>query len=103
MGTVSRFLVAEGTNLEAGQSIHFWWNNATPITGVFALSVWPFVSFQNNPDIDKKPAHAQIINISQKFVSAIAYEQKEEMEIHFDVRNIGTTRIDYRVYMSVVQ
>jgi hypothetical protein len=102
MASVSRILVAEGKNLEAGKTVHFHWNNADPITGVFSLSIWPIVSFQNNPAIDKLPAQAQILNVSQKFVNAIAKVQSSEMEVHFDVHNIGSTRIDYKVFMSII-
>jgi hypothetical protein len=102
MASVSRILVAEGKNLDAGKTAHFHWNNTNPTTGVFSLSIWPIVSFQNNPAIDKLPAQAQILNVSQKFVNAIANVQSSEMEVHFDVHNVGSTRIDYKVFMSII-
>lgn len=102
MSTVKRVLVAEGKDLEPGQSKHWWWNHAQPETGVFALSVWPVISFQNNTSIDKLPATAEVRNISYKFTKAIANVQSSELEIHYDVHNVGDHRIDYHVFMSVV-
>ncbi len=100
--TVSRITVAQGQYLEAGKTAHHWWNHAQPNSAVFALSVLPITTFQNNLGIDKLPAQAEVKNVSYKFVRAIAFEQSEELEVHFDVHNTGTTKIDYTVYMAVI-
>jgi hypothetical protein len=101
MATVSRFLVSEGS-LDPGESKHTWWNHAPATTGVYALSVWPVIAFQNNPYIDKQAAEAEIRNVRHNYKKAIANVQSSELEIHYEIHNLCDHRIDYHVYMAAI-
>ena len=83
MGTGgSKFITLD--NVAAGATAHGWWNNAT--AEMYRLSAWPKVA----PGIS---ASAEITQIS-----SIVHGNPSERELHFWVKNTGTTTIDIDVW-----
>ena len=71
-------------NVAAGATAHGWWNNAT--AEMYRLSAWPEVAAGIS-------ASAEITQIR-----SIVHGNPSERELHFWVKNTGTTTIDIDVW-----
>lgn len=78
------FKVLTFTNIQPGATAHAWWNNANG--EVYRLNAWPKVT----PGV---AASAEITKISSR-----VHGNPSERELHFDVKNTGTTTIDIDVW-----
>jgi hypothetical protein len=101
MADVTRTVVVEGKNLGAGESKVYHWNHA-PYLAVFAFSVHPTITFQNNNFIDAKPALAEVRNVKYRYKKAIEFVQSAELEVYFEVHNLCEYTIDYVVTMATI-
>jgi len=72
------------TNVAPNATVHGWWNNAN--AEVYRLNAWPNVA----PGVT---ASAEITDIS-----SVVHGSPSERELHFYVKNTGTTTIDIDVW-----
>jgi hypothetical protein len=72
------------TNVAPGATVHGWWNNAS--AEVFHLNAWPKVA----------PGVTASAEITQ--VRSVVHDSPSERELHFFVKNTGTTASDIDVW-----
>ena len=72
------------TNLQPGTTAHGWWNNAN--SEVYRLNAWPNVA----------PGVAASAEITKS--SFVVHGNPSERELHFWVKNTGTTQVDIAVW-----
>src|SRR5262245_45471694 len=84
MATQGAFKLLTFTNVSPGAAANGWWNNAT--SEVYRLNAWPKVA----PGVT---ASAEITKIS-----SVVHGNPSERELHFSVKNTGTSTIDIDVW-----
>jgi len=78
------FKIRTFTNVQPGATADSWWNNAN--SEVYRLNAWPKVA----PGVT---ASAEITKIS-----SVVRGSPSERELHYWVKNTGTTQVDIAVW-----
>jgi len=105
MATVNVTTIVQNGSLEAGKTAHHWWNNA-PWGKVFALEVVPSEIGTTQTGFNHV-SEVQITKQWRKFISkekpgSIGVKVETELELHFEVKNIGTEKANYQVKMAYI-
>jgi hypothetical protein len=105
MATVTVVTIVQHASLGPGETKHHWWNNA-PYGKVFVLEVLPIAAGTTQTGFD----HVYEVEITRQWRKYITKESPgsigvnvtTELEIHYEVKNVGTKKIEYTVKMAVI-
>ncbi len=91
--------------LNAGQTGHWWWNNATPADAVWSANAVPLATgsttsgFSQNTQLEVTRLW-RVFKVIEKSTSQFS-DTDIETEIHYEVKNLGGTKAKFRMFFSV--
>jgi hypothetical protein len=99
MASVSFFHVGYITSISPGVTLHWWWNNA-PSERVWTFSVDAMVPL-SPPPIPGASARMQVTSVEYR--ENYKGGSSLEKEVHFWMKNTGTSTANFAVHMASVQ
>lgn len=95
--------------LAPGESVHGWWNNASPSNAVWSAQAVPYATgstatgFTQDTklEVTRLWRHYTVKEIKPSPQSQTV-ETKEETEIHYEIKNIGGSVAKFHVVLSAI-
>jgi hypothetical protein len=102
---VTVFSTGNTKTLDPGQTGHWWWNNAAPSKGVWSAMAVPVATGSTSAGFNQD-TQVEVTRIWQRFKvieksTTQISDTDIETEIHYEVKNIGSTKATFVVYFSV--
>jgi hypothetical protein len=91
--------------LNPGQSLHSWWNNASPANAVWTANAVPVLmgstgtGFNQDTSVEVTRLWRRF-KVVEKSTSQIS-DTDIESEIHYEVKNVGNSKARFIVYLCV--
>ncbi len=91
--------------LNPGETLHSWWNNASPANAVWSANAVPLTTGSTNTgfnqdtqlEVTRLWRRYKVVEKSTSQISDVDIES----EIHYEVKNIGNTKARFIVYLCV--
>jgi hypothetical protein len=96
-------------SLAPGAAVHGWWNNASPANAVWSAQAVPYATgstasgFTQDTtlEVTRLWRHYTVTEIKDNPQSQTA-TTKEETEIHYEIKNIGSSTAKFHVVLSAI-
>ena len=103
--SVLTFNTNKDFELNPGQTLHSWWNNASPANAVWSANAVPLATGSTQTGFDQD-TQLEVTRVWRRFKvvekSTSQFSKVDtETEIHYEVKNIGSTKARFNVYLSV--
>src|SRR5437763_8646170 len=91
--------------LDSGKTVHSWWNNASQVNAVWTANAVPLSTGSQSTGYDQD-TQLEVTRLWRRFKVVgkwvgEGWDLVTETEIHWEVKNIGSSKARFIVFLSV--